>query len=265
MTISFETKSINLSQGTISYLEGLRAKSSILFIHGNNGAKEAFVRQFEGDLAENYRLMALDLPGHGASDRPEGDYFLEAFAQCVVEFCQKLELGRPFLVGHSLGGHIAIQVSQKMELAGLVICQTPPLQTAEDLFRGLNPVEAISCLFQAQLSSDEKKAVAKVYASEAFLQSQIEKWIDACDPRFRESFQAALASYTYGEVDIVRNLKIPFACIGASKDVLTNGAYIREIVGDANYFEIECTSHYPHFEQSEAFNQKLLDFVRGNE
>ncbi len=260
--MSFKTKSINLSHGEISYIENSTEGTPALFVHGNNSAKESFERQFQDETLASYHLLALDLPGHGASAR-KTNYSLEDFVLCLVEFCQKLKLSRPVLVGHSLGGNLSIRASQKMELAGLVLSQTPPLNTLEDFFKGHYPLQDLNCLFQKQLAVAEKRMVAKIFANEALLQSKIEDWLGVCDPHFRDSFQAALNTYPFGEADIVRNLKIPFAFIGTSGDKLINCAYIKNVVGEENYFEIDGTCHYPHFEQSGAFNRQLKIFLEG--
>ena len=257
-----ELKSVNLSFGNISYLENTTCGTSILFIHSNNSTKEAFEKQFQDqDLNQKYHLLALDLPGHGNSDRHKTDYSLKTFTECVVEFCKALRLARPILVGHSLGGHVVIRASQRMKLSALTILQTPPLGTPEDLYKGHRPVESLKPLFQEQLSSTEKKAVAKTFAQSVSLQSKIEKWIDVCDPNFRKSFPASFASDPCGEVDIVREPSIPFAYFGTSSDRLINRDYVKAVVGEKNYFEIESDSHYFYFEQSEAFNGQLKMFL----
>ena len=260
--MSFETKSIALSCGEISYLENITHGISVLFIHGNNSAKEAFERQFQDqNLNKKYHLLALDLPGHGASARFAGDYSIEVFTACVTEFCQTLQLARPVLVGHSLGGHIAIRTSQRIDLSALAITNTPPLETPEDLYKGIRPNENFNSLFQAQLSPTEKRGVAEASAESAFLRGKIEEWIGVCDPHFRTSFPKSFATDPCGEVGIVKKLDIPFACFGSSGDTLINHAYVKAVVGEEKYFEIDGNSHYFHFEQSEAFNHQLRIFL----
>ena len=260
--MSFESKSITLSCGAISYRENITRGASVLFIHGNNSAKEAFERQFQDrELDQKYHLLSLDLPGHGASDKFVGNYSLEIFTSCVAEFCKELALERPALVGHSLGGHIAIRASQRVDLSTLAVINTPPLGTPEDLYKGYRPNESLQSLFQAELSSIEKKGVAEASAESTFLQDKVEEWIDVCDPHFRASFPASFATDPCGEIGIIQKLDIPFAYFGASTDTLLNQAYVEKAVGEENIFEIESNSHYFHFEQSEAFNRQLQIFL----
>lgn len=60
-------------------------------------------------LAERHTVIALDLPGHGRSDKPRGDYSLGAHASAVRDALIALGLERVAMVGHSYGGGVAMQ------------------------------------------------------------------------------------------------------------------------------------------------------------
>ena len=260
--MSCKLKSITLSCGEISYLENDTHGIGVLFIHGNNSAKEAFERQFQDlELNRKYHLLAIDLPGHGASARFMGNYSLEILTSCVEEFCKKLDLKKIVLVGHSLGGHIAIRVAQRIDLSALAIVNTPPLGTPEDLYKGYRPNENLSSLFQVELSVSEKRGVAEASAESAFLRGKVEEWIGVCDPHFRKSFPESFAADPCGEIDIIQKLDVPFAYFGASADILVNQDYIKGVIEENRIFEIDSDSHYFHFEQSEAFNRQLQIFL----
>ena len=62
-------------------------------------------------LAANHRVIAVDLPGHGVNDAPRRDYGIPALTADVAWLCDHLGLERPLLIGHSLGGSIAIQLA----------------------------------------------------------------------------------------------------------------------------------------------------------
>jgi pimeloyl-ACP methyl ester carboxylesterase len=67
-------------------------------------------------LSDRYRVVTADLPGFGASEKPHPSRFLytvEAFAEVVADLYAGLELGRATLVGHCLGGSIAITVAAR--------------------------------------------------------------------------------------------------------------------------------------------------------
>ena len=61
------------------------------------------------DLARDHTVLAPDLLGHGGSDKPRGDYSVAAYANGVRDLLGVLDIERVTLVGHSLGGGVAMQ------------------------------------------------------------------------------------------------------------------------------------------------------------
>ena len=89
------------------------ATESILFLHGLGGSQSTWASVL-GDFADTQRVAAIDLPGHGASDKPSPemkDYSVAGLAARVGEVMEKLELAPAVLVGHSLGGVTALQLA----------------------------------------------------------------------------------------------------------------------------------------------------------
>ncbi|MFE5646867.1 alpha/beta fold hydrolase [Rhodococcus sp. NPDC056516] len=80
----------------------------VVLIHGLLGAHSNWEPQIE-TLSRHYRVIAPDLFGHGASDKPAGDYSLSAHAATVRDLLEALDVPSATLVGHSLGGGIAMQ------------------------------------------------------------------------------------------------------------------------------------------------------------
>jgi pimeloyl-ACP methyl ester carboxylesterase len=80
----------------------------LLLIHGMAGSSDAW-RELIPRLAKNYRVVAPDLLGHGQSTKPRGDYSLGAFAVWLRDFLDELGIARATIVGHSLGGGVAMQ------------------------------------------------------------------------------------------------------------------------------------------------------------
>ena len=62
-------------------------------------------------LARHFTVIAPDLAGHGGSDKPKGDYSLGAHASAIRDLLLALGHDRASIVGHSLGGGIAMQFS----------------------------------------------------------------------------------------------------------------------------------------------------------
>ena len=94
----------------VSYRTAGDAGPVVLLIHGIVGCAEQW-DQVAPLLAERYQVVAPDLLGHGQSAKPRGDYSLGAYAASVRDLMVALGHRRATVVGHSLGGGIAMQFS----------------------------------------------------------------------------------------------------------------------------------------------------------
>jgi pimeloyl-ACP methyl ester carboxylesterase len=84
----------------------------LLLIHGLAGQMLNFTHSLLGRLARDFRVIVLDRPGSGYSLRPDDALApLSAQARVISRFCQALALQRPVVVGHSLGGAIALALA----------------------------------------------------------------------------------------------------------------------------------------------------------
>lgn len=103
----WEVKSEVLHGRSVTYAEAGEGPV-LLLIHGMAGTFENWQEVAE-PLARNHTVIAPDLPGHGASGPGGGDYSIGAFAAGLRDLLFALEHKRATVVGHSLGGGIAMQ------------------------------------------------------------------------------------------------------------------------------------------------------------
>ena len=82
----------------------------ILLVHGMMSARTTWADQWDR-LAADHRVLAPDLFGHGESDKPLGDYSLGAHAASLRDLLDALDVPSATVVGHSLGGGIAMQLA----------------------------------------------------------------------------------------------------------------------------------------------------------
>lgn len=94
----------------INYLQIGMEGPAVVFIHGYGGDLNNWMFN-QPNLAETNRTYALDLPGHGASGKDVGDGSLQMMIDTVKQFLDVIDAGKAHLVGHSMGGAIAIGVA----------------------------------------------------------------------------------------------------------------------------------------------------------
>lgn len=105
----------------LHYLDVGTGDRVFVLIHGMGGRWQNWLENVPG-LAEHGRVLALDLPGFGHSQPPEGRLTLEGFADIAAELVRSLGIGCAFFVGHSLGGQVALRIgSRHPDLAEAVI------------------------------------------------------------------------------------------------------------------------------------------------
>lgn len=101
-----------LRRGTtqLNAVESGRGKQTLVFVHGLGGSHRFFGRQMSY-FADRYRVVAVDLRGHGDSDGLAPEEPIRGFASDVAWQCEQLNVNRPVIVGHSGGGHVAAQLA----------------------------------------------------------------------------------------------------------------------------------------------------------
>lgn len=91
----------------IHYYEGgPDGAQTLLMVHGFAANKDNWLR-FARHLSQDYRVIALDLPGFGASDKPTGSYDVGTQTERLANVVQALQIDKLHLIGNSMGGHIS--------------------------------------------------------------------------------------------------------------------------------------------------------------
>lgn len=91
--------------GTRALVAG--AGEDVLFLHGTSGHLEAFTRNIVPHVQAGFRCHAIDLLGHGFTDKPDHDYELPAYVEHVLGYLDARGIERVHLAGESLGGWVA--------------------------------------------------------------------------------------------------------------------------------------------------------------
>lgn len=105
-------KFIRIDSQKIRYIDS-GSGIPLVFIHGFGASIYSWRKNLE-PISKYHRVCAPDLPGFGYSDKPlDADYTIDAYADFIIQFMDKLQIKKAILVGHSLGGGIALLTSLK--------------------------------------------------------------------------------------------------------------------------------------------------------
>ncbi len=137
----------------------------VVFVHGWCCDHTFFRPQFDHFKA-SHAVATLDLRGCGGSDRPEDGYDIPTLADDVAWLCREIGLPKPVVVGHSLGGMIAVELAARHpSLPAAVVALDPgaiaPTPQARAMYEGL----------VAQLEGPDAEAVRRAFVEGSFLAS----------------------------------------------------------------------------------------------
>ncbi len=105
---------------------GQNRKRTIVFIHGWKSSLSIWKHIFNSELSNEFQLVALDLPGFGDSGKPYYfDYTIESYADILESFIRQLGIEPYAIVGHSLGGLIALRYAAEHNVEKLVLVGAP--------------------------------------------------------------------------------------------------------------------------------------------
>ena len=166
-----EDRTITAGGYRLHYLEAGRG-SPVVLLHGL-GADSRVWRQVLPDLAANYHVYALDLPGFGQSEKPEIAYRVGTLADSASAFIDAAKINAPVVVGHSLGGWAAALLAMRHpdRLGKLVLVDAAgygdePGQLIRDYLSQYDPATAVLAeRMLAGMTPEQQRAAQALVAS----------------------------------------------------------------------------------------------------
>ncbi|MBK6921341.1 MAG: alpha/beta hydrolase [Deltaproteobacteria bacterium] len=128
-----DTTTVAVGTAKIAVHDTGKGERTLVLIHGLGSSMPAWQRNIDA-LAQRYRVVAIDLPGYGKSTKGNYAYSMAFFAQAVRGVVRELQLGRVTLVGHSMGGQIAMTyaLDYPEDVEALVLTSPAGLEAFED-------------------------------------------------------------------------------------------------------------------------------------
>ena len=124
----------------------------VIFIHGSGPGASGhsnFKQNYPVFAAAGYRIIVPDLPGYGASDKPDTLYTLDFFVAALSGLLDALDIQRCVLVGNSLGGAIAIKLAldQPQRVSRLVLMAPGGLMEKEQYYLQMEGIQKMGAAF----------------------------------------------------------------------------------------------------------------------
>ena len=107
---TFEVEYQKVRNINIAYIDEGKSDNVILLIHGLGTSAKSWMKNIPS-LSKDFRVIAIDLPGYGKSDKGNYKYSMSWYATVLTEFLDELNIEKATFVGHSMGGQISIVTS----------------------------------------------------------------------------------------------------------------------------------------------------------
>jgi pimeloyl-ACP methyl ester carboxylesterase len=275
-------KRINLHGNELCYTDDGVGRP-IVFVHGLMSSSQTWTAQLER-LADRHRVIAPDLFGHGESAKPAGDYSLSAHAASLRDLFDAIDVPSATLVGHSLGGGIALQLAYLFpdRVDALV------LVSSGGLGRELNPLLRAATLPGSELvlpviasgwvhsvGDTALKLWSKV-GLPAVSPSTDEAWRglpSLADAETRRAFLATSRSVidVHGQTVSAQNRLAGFAAqpsmlVWGERDRMIPSSHVEAARQELPATRVEMFSrsgHFPHLDEPDRFARVLDDFMTG--
>jgi pimeloyl-ACP methyl ester carboxylesterase len=241
---------------------------TVVLIHGFPLSKEMWNAQVDA-LAPLTRVIAIDLRGMGASSLAPGPYLMETLAGDVAAVLDATDVRRATLVGHSLGGYVALAFArmylERLERLALV-CSRIGADTAEraaarraqadDMEKNNASHAIVDAMMNASLAPQTRERHPEI--AEKF-----RKIAEKNDPRGLAAMLRGMAMRD-GAEDIASDVNVPVLVVAGSEDAIVSpgeAARTAAAFPSARLQTIEGAGHVPPLEKPEELSACLLDFV----
>lgn len=246
-------------------LKGRETGRPVVFLHGLGSSGrdwELQIPAFEGE----YRIVLIDMRGHGKSDKPPGPYSVAQFATDTVAVLDHLGIKSADFVGLSMGGMIAFQlaVDYPERVRSMVIANSGPAlvpQTLKQRFAVWMRFFIVRAMGMRKMGETLAPRLFTDAAQELERQTFIERWAENDRRAYLDAMRALIG---WSVEERISAIKAPTLILASEQDytpVSAKAAYVAKM-STARLKVIENAHHAVAVERPEAFNSTVLEFLR---
>ena len=239
-----------------------------IILHGLFGNSDNWLTLAK-EYAQHFRVIIVDLRNHGAS--PHSDLFTqEAMAADLCILCEKLSLKAPSVLGHSMGGKVAMQLSKMIQLKKLIVADIGvkyfPVHH-QRILEGLNQMDFDKVKSRADADTSLSPFVPND-PERQFLLKNLKRNVDGFQWKINLPIITTQIANIGQEVltGVPNATRTLFIYGGASNYVLEEDIpKIKEVFSNSIFEKIDGAGHWLHAEQPKEFFSKTIDFLLNHE
>jgi len=259
-----------INETTISAVDGVTiaydvqgsGNTALVFIHGWC-SNRTFWREQLDVFANDYRVVAIDLPGHGSSGRTREKWSLSSSSVDVITVVESLDLERIVLIGHSMGGLVCLKAAQRLpeRVIGVIGVDTIGDVESEDQ---PEMMDRVITAFEADFEGTMSAFMPKLFSPNA--NPELVQWVTESSVKTDHVMALMIARGVSGvdEKKLLSGVDVPVRVVYAAKNgskeslifVKTNSKY-----ADFKAVFVHGVGHFPHLEKPEEVNHHLRAFL----
>jgi len=251
-------------------LVGSEADPVVCFTHSLAADSGMWAEQLPVLIGAGFRVLRLDMRGHGGSDAVPGDYTMEQLADDVVTVINALGIGQVHYVGLSIGGMFgqAFALKHGDRVKSLILCDTHSASVRDAKEQWAPRIAAVK---QANSLMPIADATMERWLTDRYKQANPKRW-----KQIRETVVGTTPQGYYGCVAAIQNfdfraqlpsLMVPVLVLCGADDPgapPSESRQIVELLPKARYEEIADARHLPNVEHPEIFNRLLIGWLEAH-
>jgi pimeloyl-ACP methyl ester carboxylesterase len=252
------------------------AEEPVVLVHGLGGQWQNWLENIPR-LAQDRRVLALDLPGHGLTPMPQdGEISITGYGRCVNAFCDQLGLGQIDIVGNSMGGfvtaEVAIQFPERVQR--LVLVSAAGITSADAIQAPILTFGRVATAIATNTAARHRTLAARPLTrhSSLLLVARHPRLLKpdlayegffkgAGKPAFDDALRACLE---YDFRDRLPDVKVPTLIVWGEKDSIIpvrDADEFERLIEDSRKVVMKDTGHIPMAERPQTFNDLLVKFL----
>jgi 2-hydroxy-6-oxonona-2,4-dienedioate hydrolase len=262
--VRIKSRYVEVDSVRIRYYDNGRTHAqTLLFIHGLGGSIESWTNNLK-PLSQKFRVIAIDLPGFGLSEKPLIDYTIHFYSSILMKFVHVLKLRHPInIVGSSLGGQIAADIAISNLTAVRKLILVSPAGVSPKSFTSSIGLDSYTDIITAAspagikklVSSSSSAPVSNKYAAMIFQRIRM--------PGAKAAFLSALRHSADAKRIDTGSIKSHTLVIWGKEDLVIPVKFVSPFITMKNCRVniIEKCGHTPHAEKPAIVNAIIQSFL----
>ena len=265
--IQAQKKMTTIERDNIKIAYNLTGKGDItlLFVHGSFINMNYWSAQIDY-FKQQYKVLAIDLPGHGMSGKNSTTWTIEAYGNDVCTVIKELHLKNVILIGHSMGGDVILEVATKCPDSVIGFVGVDNFKNAGTAMSTeiQNQIDQIMIMLKSDFANTSEN-----FARQALLSPSTDITIvDRVVSDYRNmdkniGFDLISSAFTYyeRERELMTQLKFKMYLINVD-NIPTNEELLKKYAASGyDILPIKGTCHFPMIEKPDEFNRLLQDII----